>query len=194
MPISKLQNVWKELTLVSAWIISVTSSFLIPLPYWANSAKTSSFYNQFFIFFATVIAGFLILYSLKNKVLKTWMNLAISFFVLLLISFFTYNYLREIKTLPYENNDLIIGNVRIENDPLTILENQMDFPIRREEILKYVQGESQRIWTTKSIDNNRLQLMISLLFCYTFSACFLITFCNLMILYREKYKTDNANL
>ncbi len=184
---TKLKKAWKEITLLGAWIATIAGAFLIPLPSWTNSATTSNFYVKFIIFFATVIAGFLVLYSLRHKTIKTWTYLSIISFILLTISFISYSYLREKNTLPYEGKDLIIGKIRIENDPLTILEKSNQFELTRENILKHVQGNCEKIWTSESINKNRITLLIVLSISYTLTACFAISFCNLIILYKEKY-------
>ncbi|WP_452224594.1 hypothetical protein [Lacinutrix chionoecetis] len=190
MPITKFKNIWKEITLLTAWIVSVAGTFIITFPSWTNSDKSIDSYIKFIILFATVIAGFLVLYSLKNKKIKTWSLLSIVTFILLIFSFISYSYLLETKTLPYENHDVIIGNVRVENDPITKLEAEESSLLGREDILKHVQGESEKIWTKSSINNNRIILMVLYTLAYTFTACFIISFCNLILLNKEKYNLN----
>lgn len=188
--IEKLQKTWKELTLISAWITTVASPFVLPLPSWSNSSIVSASYVKFIIFFATIIAGFLVLHTYKNKNMKSWYKYSISFFILLTICFISYSYIRESKTLPYEGNDVIIGNERVENDPLTKLENSGKFNLNDEEILKYVQGNSEKIWTKKSINTNKNILISLLVLIYTLTASLIISFCNLLILNKDKHQKD----
>ncbi|WP_299362135.1 hypothetical protein [Winogradskyella sp.] len=189
--IEKLQKAWKELTLISAWITTVASPFVLPLPSWSNSTVVSTSYLKFIIFFATIIAGFLVLHTYKNRSIKSWYRYSISFFILLTICFISYSYTRESKTLPYEGIDVIIGNERIENDPLTKLENSNKFNLNDEEILKHVQGQSDKIWTKKSINTNKNLLIVLLVLIYTLTASLIISFCNLLILHKDKQQKEN---
>jgi|GEM_PF-4808921 len=191
--IKQLKNAWKEITLLSAWIASVAGSFVIPLPAWAGSSNISSFYLKFIIFFATIVAGFLVLYTYRNKNLKLWFKLSILFFALLTLSIVGYYYSRATKTLPYSSIEVIIGNDRIENDPLTDLEEKGNLPLEREEIMRHFQGESERVWTRKSINTNKIILIGLLALSYTLTSCFIISFCNLIVLHKEKYNEESLD-
>jgi len=190
MPISKLKNIWKEITLLGTWVASVAGTFIIALPSWTNSTKTLESYTQFIVFFTTIIAGFLVLYSLKNKKIRRWNILSLFFFIALIFSFISYSYFRENSTLPYEQYDVIIGDVRLKNDPLTKIENITKKSVEREEILKHVQGDSGRIWTQEGINKNRIILVMLFTLSYTFTACFIISFCNLFLLNKIKLNKE----
>lgn len=194
MIVSKVKEVWKEITLLSTWIVSVTGALVIPLPSWYSSDENTSFLMEFGVFIATVIAGFIILYSLKNKVIKTWMRLSILFFVLFIGSYMTYYFAREAKTLPYVEKDIVIGNVLLENNPFERFKKTHGFLPDRNERMLILLGDSERAWTKKSIMSNRIQLMLFLFLCYLFSAGFIISFCNLIILYKEKYKIKDEEV
>lgn len=183
-----LRGAWKEITLLSTWLGAITGSFIIPLPSWTLSTDSLTFYTKGFIFFATVIAGYLIIYSLRNKNLKRWTRMSIIFFIFLILSYVTYNLLRENRTLPYDNKEFIIGTERIENNPLDKLEANCECQIDKQDILMHVSGQSERIWTSKSIWRSRLFLMIALILCYTFTSCFVISFSNTIILNKAKHK------
>ncbi|GGI58494.1 hypothetical protein [Winogradskyella haliclonae] len=185
MIVEKFKNAWKEITLLSTWIATVVGTFIIPLPSWTNSPNTSQFYIKFIIFFATIIAGFLILHTFRKKIAKYWSKLSVIFFLFLTLTTIFYYYFRETATLPYEGKDIIIGDVRIANDPLTKIENNGNFPVSRTDIMKHFQGESERVWTKESINKNRIILILLLAITYTIAACFIISFCNLFILYKE---------
>jgi hypothetical protein len=189
--IEHLKKSWKEMTLLGAWIASVAGSFIIPLPSWSGSTNISSFYLKFIVFFATVVSGFLVLYTFKNKRIKNWYKLSIVSFILLTISIVGYYYARETLTLPYEGVEIVIGNERIENDPLSKLEVMKNISLDNNEIMRHFQGVSQKVWTTDSINQNRIVLIFLLAFSYTITACFIISFCNLIILYKEKYKIED---
>ncbi|WP_130734458.1 hypothetical protein [Flavobacterium sp. J27] len=188
MIVSKLKGVWKEITLLSTWIVSVTGALVIPLPSWYSSDENTSFLMEFGVFIATVMAGFIILFSLKNKVIKIWKRMSILFFLLFIASFMTYYFSREAKTLPYVEKDIVIGNVLLENNPFERFKETHGFLPDRNERMLILLGDSERAWTKKSIMTNRVQLMLLLFLCYLFSAGFIISFCNLIILYKEKYK------
>ncbi|TPN86972.1 hypothetical protein [Aquimarina algicola] len=187
MLVSKLKEVWKEVTLLTTWIATVTGAFIIPLPAWYSSDQNTSFLTKFGVFIATVIAGFLILFSLKNKVAKTWMRLSIAFFILFICSYTTYHFFREAKTLPYVEKDIIIGNTMVENNPFEAFEASHGFLPARKERMMILLGDPEKAWTKQSIMSNRILLMVFLFLCYLFSAGFMISFCNLIILYKEKY-------
>ncbi len=187
MPVSRLKDVWKEITLLSTWIASVTGAFIIPLPSWHASDENTSFLMKFGVFIATVLAGFLILYSLKNKSSRKWMRLSIEFIVLFIIVYACYHFAREAKTLPYLDKDIVIGNKMVDDDPFEAFKISHGFLPARNEKMMVILGDPENAWTKKSIMFNRIQLMVLLFFCYLFSAGFIISFCNLIILYKEKY-------
>ena len=193
MLVSKLKEVWKEITLLSTWIVSITGAFIIPLPSWYAADENTSFFVKFGVFIATVLAGFLILYSLRNKVIRTWMRLSIEFIVLFVGVYATYHYARETKTLPYLEKDIVIGNEFVSNNPFEAFEVAHGFLPARNERMMIVLGDPEKAWTKESITSNRLQLVVLLFLCYLFSAGFIISFCNLIILYKEKYQTEEQN-
>ncbi len=188
MPVAKLKEVWKEITLLSTWIAAVTGAFIIPLPSWHSNDENTSFLMKFGMFMATVLAGFLILYSLKNKKIKTWMRLSIEFIVFFIGIYAAYHFTREAKTLPYLNKDIVIGNEFVDNNPFEAFKASHGFSPARDEKMMVILGDPEKAWTKEGIMFNRIQLMVLLFFCYLFSAGFIISFCNLIILYKEKYK------
>ncbi|WP_340200012.1 hypothetical protein [Ascidiimonas sp. W6] len=187
MLVSRLKDIWKEITLLSIWIASVAGAFIIPLPAWYSADENTSFLMKFVVFIATALAGFLILYSLKNKVIGTWMRLSIEFILLFIGVYATYNFAREAKTLPYLDKDIVIGDEMIANDPFEAFKESHGFLPNRNEQMMIVLGDPEKAWTKKSIMSNRIQLIALLFLCYLFSAGFIISFCNLVILYKEKY-------
>ncbi len=187
MLVNRLKEVWKEITLLSTWIVSVTGAFIIPLPSWHATDENTAFFMKFGVFIATVLAGFLILYSLKNKSTRTWMRLSIEFLVLFIGVYATYHFAREAKTLPYLEKDIVIGDEMVDNNPFEAFKASHGFLPARNEQMMILLGDPEKAWTKQSIMSNRIQLMILLFFCYLFSAGFMISFCNLVILYKEKY-------
>ena len=190
MLVSKLKEVWKEITLLSTWIASVAGAFIIPLPSWYASDENTAFFVKFGVFIATALAGFLILYSLKNKNVRTWMRLSVEFIILFIGLYATYHFAREEKTLPYLDKDIVIGNELIDNSPFDAFKASHGFLPARNEQMMIILGDPEKAWTKESIASNRIQLMVLLFLCYLFSAGFIISFCNLMILYKEKYQKD----
>ncbi len=188
MLVNKLKEIWKEVTLLSAWIVSVTGAFVIPLPSWYATDDGTAFLMKFGIFIATVLAGFLILYSLKHKVIRTWMRLSILFLLLFVGIYTTYYFSREAKTLPYVEYDIVIGNELIEENPFDIFKATHGFLPERKERMLILLGNPEKAWTKNSITSNRIQLIIMLFLCYLLCAGFIISFCNLILLYKEKYK------
>lgn len=187
MLVTKLKEVWKEITLLSTWIASVAGAFIIPLPSWHASDDNTAFLMKFGVFIATALAGFLILYSLKNKMIQTWMRLSINFIVILIGTYAAYHFTREAKTLPYLEKDIVIGNEFKNSNPFEAFEASHGFLPARSEQMMILLGDPEKAWTRESIMTNRVQLMVLLFLCYLFSAGFIISFCNLMILYKEKY-------
>ncbi len=188
MQVSKLKEIWKEVTLLSTWIASVTGAFIIPLPSWHASDENTAFLMKFGVFIATVLAGFLILYSLKNKSIIKWTRLTIEFLILFVSVYAAYHFAREAKTLPYLEKDIVIGNEMIDNNPFEAFETSHGFLPARNEQMMVLLGDPEKAWTKQSIMFNRVQLMILLFFCYLFSAGLIISFCNLIILHKEKYQ------
>ncbi len=187
MLVAKLKEVWKEITLLSTWIALVTGAFIIPLPSWHATDQNTGFFMKFGVFVATVLAGFLILYSLRNKTTKTWMRLSIGFIALFIVGYTMYHFAREAKTLPYLDKDIVIGEEMVDDNPFEAFNLSHGFLPSRNEQMMVVLGDPEKAWTKQSIMSNRIQLMILLFFCYLFSAGFMISFCNLIILYKEKY-------
>ncbi len=187
MLVSKLKEVWKEITLLSTWIASVAGAFIIPLPSWYASDENTAFLMKFGVFIATALAGFLILYSLKNKVIRTWMRLSVEFIILFVGMYATYHFSREAKTLPYLDKDIVIGSEMVDNDPFEAFEASHGFLPARKERMMVLLGDPEKAWTKQSIMSNRVQLVVLLFLCYLFCAGFIISFCNLIILYKEKY-------
>jgi len=188
MLVNKLNDIWKEITLLSTWIASVAGAFILPLPSWYVTDNSTDFLMKFGIFIATALAGFLILYSLKHKMIKTWMRLSLLFLLLFIGIYTTYHFSREIKTLPYVEHDIVIGNELIEENPFDIFKVSHGFLPDRKERMLILLGDPEKAWTKDSITSNRIQLIIMLFLCYSICAGFIISFCNLMILYKEKYK------
>ncbi len=187
MQVSRLKEVWKEITLLSTWIASVTGAFIIPLPSWYATDENTAFFMKFGVFIATALAGFLILYSLKNKSTRTWMRLSIEFIVLFIAVYTAYHFAREVKTLPYLDKDIVIGDEMVDNNPFEAFKASHGFLPARNEQMMVVLGDPEKAWTKQSITYNRIQMMILLFFCYLFSAGFIISFCNLVILYKVEY-------
>ncbi|GAA3522835.1 hypothetical protein GCM10022393_41880 [Aquimarina addita] len=188
MLVDRFKDVWKEFTLLSTWIASVAGAFIIPLPSWYAADENTSFLMKFGVFIATALAGFLILYSLKNKTIRIWMRLSLQFLLAFVVVYTTYHFFREAKTLPYVSHDIVIGDELIENNPFDAFEVSHGFLPERKERMLVLLGDPEKAWTKDSITSNRVQLMILLFLCYLFCAGFIISFCNLIILYKEKYK------
>ena len=195
MLVSKLKEAWKEITLLSTWIVSVAGAFIIPLPSWYAAADNTTFLMKFSVFIATALAGFLILYSLKNKIISVWMQLSINFILILVGTYAAYHFIREAKTLPYQEKEIVIGNEFIDANPFEAFEASHGFLPARNERMMILLGDPEKAWTKQSIMNNRIQLIILLFLCYLFSAGFIVSFCNLLILYKEKYtiKVEEKN-
>jgi len=187
MVVSKLKDIWKEVVLLSTWIVTVTSAFVIPLPSWNSTEESTASFMKFGIFIATILAGFMILFSLKNKVISVWMRLSVIFLTLFIGTYITYHYLRGTNTLPYLEKDIVIGNELLEKNPFAIFEEAHGFLPDKKEKMLILLGDPEKAWTKTSISWNRVELMISLFLCYLFSAVFMISFSNLILLYRDKY-------
>jgi hypothetical protein len=186
----KLKKTWKSIILLTTWLALITAAFIIPLPSWNATDDNSSFFTKFGILVATVIAGFLVLYSLKNKVIKTWMRLSILFLVLFVITYGTYNILRGANTLPYGERDIVIGNEMLPDNPFEIFEESHGFMPDKNEQMMIVLGDPEKVWVKKGITFNRAMLMLSLFLCFLFFTVLMISFCNLIILKREEAKEE----
>ncbi len=187
MLVTRLKEAWKEIALLGIWITSITGTFIIPLPSWHSTDENTDFLMKFGLFIATVLAGFLILFSLKNKLIKIWMRLSITFLVFFIGSYTSYHFYRAAKTLPYVEKDIVIGNERITNNPFEAFEASHGFLPNKKKQMMILLGDPEKVWTQKSIMHNRILLMLLLFLCYLFSAGFMISFCNLIILSKEKY-------
>ena len=75
----------------------------------------------------------------------------------------------------------------LADNPFEAFKESHGFLPGRKEQMMIILGDPEKVWTKKSIMSNRILLMIFLFFCYLFSAGFIISFCNLIILYKEKY-------
>ena len=95
--------------------------------------------------------------------------------------------MREAKTLPYLEKDIVIGNEFLDINPFEAFKVSNGFLPARNEQMMILLGDPEKAWTKESIMSNRIQLMGLLFLCYLLSAGFIISFCNLMILYKEEY-------
>lgn len=183
MIVKKLNESWKEISIIITWTLSVTGSFLIPLPSWSNSSQTSTYYISFMVFISAVISGFLVLYTLKNHKIKFWFKLSITLFFLLFISTITYFRTMELKTLPYYDDLVIIGSDLLSNNPIEKA-RKLD-GIEPNEVLSIVHGKSEMVWTQESIDKNRLILTSLIFLVYILTSTFIIAFSNLILLFKK---------
>ena len=120
------------------------------------------------------------------------MLLSVTFFVFFITSYTTYYFYREAKTLPYMEKDIVIGNEMVADNPFEAFKETHGFFPDRKERMMIVLGDPEKVWTTESILANRIKLMLLLFLCYLFSAGFIISFCNLIILYKKKYPLESA--
>ncbi|RZK40925.1 MAG: hypothetical protein EOO90_13230 [Pedobacter sp.] len=181
--IERLQGAWKQLSLLAIWITTIAGSFILPLPLWAAEDEHKS-YTQFILFIATVVAGFMLFFTGKNKRAKWWLRTSIITFVLFIASYFTYTYIRDEFTMPYNNTAVVIGKIKVEDydKQLNALEKRIGRKINRRELLMFVGGDATRLWTEESIASSKWKLILSLTFCYSLFSVFLICFLNLLIL------------
>lgn len=181
--VKNIQSVWKQLTLIGAWLGTIAGSFLLPLPDWdSNNQQDSN--TRFILFISTVIAGFALLLTYKYKSKNTWLWISGITFVLFIGSFYFYNSKRETNTLPYYGTTKVVGSI-----PLNDFEKKIKlYGLEKEdkELLKYVGGDSGKLWTKKSIKANRNELILCLTLSYSLLAIFMISFMNVFILYSSK--------
>ena len=181
----RIQSAWKEISLIGTWVITIAGSFLLPLPNWISDIENKS-YTQFIYFIATIMAGFVLIYTFVNKNRRTWLRLAVITFILLIGSFLLYNIMRSQLTRTYENNDIIIGN-EYQSDyqkRLKDLETTLGFPVKQSEILYNVGGDPTVIWTEDSISRSKWILIGTLLLSFSILSIFLISFVNVFLLFQ----------
>lgn len=190
MLVEKLKTAWGEIALLSAWIVSIAGSMIIPLPSWYSEDNGTLYFSKFGIFIAVILSGFLILLSLRNKSTKLWTILTIGFLILFITSYVTYFFFREANTLPYLEDDIVIGTEMLQNNPFNIFENDYGYKPEKKDKMLIILGQPDKVWTTHSIENNRVKLILLLFACYLFISSFMVAFCNLIILYKKKYPVE----
>lgn len=180
-------STWQSISVVGSWVIAVVGSFLLPLPEWTTGGENKSF-TQFIYFIATVMAGFMLIYTFVNKNKKTWLFISVISFIILIALFFTYSYKRENLTLKHASKDVVIGTVHQPDyeAKLQAVEKFKRHKIDPKKILDYTGGDPTLIWTQESIDSSRWTLILLLLFCYTASSIFLLSFVNAFFLFKKE--------
>lgn len=176
----KLKGTWSQFIATGVWIASVAGSFLLPLPSWNLGDEKVSF-TKFILFFATVIAGYIVILTFKLKKIKTWMLFSMVSFSLFVGIFFIYSVKRESSTVIYYGTTKIIGNV--QRTDYVLKYNAVKEELGREindpsELLYFAGGNANLLWTDESITVNRWKLIILLMFCYTFLSVFMVSFSN----------------
>lgn len=181
--VKSIQTVWKHLTLIGAWLGTIAGSFLLPLPDWDSNDQLDS-NTRFILFIATVIAGFVLLFTYKYKGKSTWLWISVITFILFIGSFYIYNSKRETNTLPYYGTTKVVGSIPLDN-----FENKIKscgLQKNDKNLLKCVGGESEKLWTKESIKSNKNELILCLTVSYSLLAIFMISFMNSLILYTSK--------
>lgn len=190
--IGKIKTIWKELSLVGAWIATISSSFLLPLPDWASDEENKAV-TQFVLFVATVVAGFVLILTFKFRSKKLWLYTSISMFLIFVSTFFLYSLTRESTTLPYYGKDKVIGTITVQDydKKLAALEKEIGYRIDPNDLLVYVGGKPTLLWTQDSIDGNRWKLIYVYMLTFSVLTIFLISFLNLLMLYGSE--TENKD-
>ena len=181
--VNKIQAIWKQLALLGAWLGTIAGSFLLPLPDWGYEEQHTS-HTRFILFIATILAGFMLLLTYKNKNKKSWIWIALVTCLLFIASFVVYNLKRDANTLPFYGTTKVIGSV-----PFNDFEKKckaLGIKTTDRELLKYVGGDVEQLWTKESINNNRNELILYLAISYCLLAVFMISFINTIILYTPK--------
>jgi hypothetical protein len=181
--VKNIQTIWKQLTLLGAWLSTIAGSFLLPLPDWGSDEQQSS-HAKFILFIATIVAGFMLLFTYKNKHKRTWLYISVFTCLLFIGSFVLYNLKRETNTLPFSGTSRVIGNVTLPNFDSKCKDLGIRLPDKN--LLKYVGGDVEKLWTKASIDRNRNELFLYLALSYCLLAIFMISFVNAIILYTSQ--------
>jgi hypothetical protein len=180
---NSIQKIWKHIAAIGAWIGTVAGSILIPLPEWGDNVQHSS-QIKFILFIATVIAGFslVLTYNLKNKL--AWMIISISFFFILIGSYYMYNQNIDKRTMKYYDSTIVIGDEL--KDPHNFESKKEQLNLDKNELLKTVGGDPTKLWTEQSINKNKDILVVILALNYCLFAIFLVSFINTVTLYTSK--------
>lgn len=184
---SKIKKHWGKIVSFGAWIVSIATSFLLPLPDWGNDSSQEA-HMHFILFCTTAISGFMLILTFVVKSRKKWTAISITAFLLLVINFLTYSSMRERYTLPYDGSRVVIGNELKKGSREKM--NMLDTHERDPELLKFVSGDANKIWTEESVEDNRWTLIVFLSLSYFLLSAFVISFSNLLILFtRNENKT-----
>lgn len=181
--VKNIQAIWKQLTLLGAWLSSIAGSFLLPLPDWGSDEQHGS-HTRFILFAATVVAGFMLLFTYKNKRRRTWLYISMFTCLLFIGSFIWYNLKRDAYTLPFSGTTRVVGNVTLPEFERKC--KMLGIRPTDKDLLKYVGGDAEQLWTKASIDRNRNELFLYLALSYCLLAVFMISFVNVIILYTSK--------
>lgn len=182
-----IQSTWQTISVIGTWVISVAGSFLLPLPLWAANDQSMS-YTKFIYFIATVIAGFVLIYTFVNKNKRVWLIISVVSLIALTLLFYKYSVAREALTLHYDSNDYVVGTEykkEFKND-LKELEALLGHKIDKREILDYASGRPDLVWTPESIKTSRWTLILLLLSSFMASSVFLISFVNTFFLFKQQ--------
>lgn len=177
--INTIQATWKQLTLLGAWLGAIAGSFLLPLPDWGSEEQHTS-QTRFILFIATILAGFMLLFTFKDKSKKRWLFIASFTCILFITTFVIYNQKRDANTLPYASTTKVIGST-----PFSDFEKKckaLGIKTSDKELLKYVGGDAEQLWTKESINSNRNELILYLAISYCLLSIFMISFINTIIL------------
>jgi hypothetical protein len=160
---------WGILSALALFIVGILSTFLIEPESYIVSEKTFSNWGKFV---AAIVIGLVlvavIIFKSRHHTVKWWFTAA-SMLLLSVVSFFTYQFLRQKWTcICFNDNDpILIGSTLRNPDNDFIKENRDNCQV----LLQGGACKADMVWTKDSRDTNRLILAGM----YTVSLPFLIT-------------------
>lgn len=168
--LNELRLIWTDLSSFVLWLLTIASTFILPLPSWGSSEEQGSI-THFIIFLSTATAGFTLLLK-KGK--SFWFRLASVSLVLLVVTFIVYFTSRDNRTLPYNQGLVIIGTTLKEGSEEKL--QSLGLTVNSKDLLMYVEGDPSEIWHETGIRNNMFILSTYLAINYLCLTIFIISF------------------
>jgi hypothetical protein len=151
--LARMEGNWNVLIQAATWLTSLIAGFLLPPPVGSIEGDAGSLF-RFAQFVVTVFVGLLVVPMLtwRRKVdTNRWWAVSLLTLVGGIAAFFSYRWLTASWTATYDDSLVVVGSVLTEDGQYCRKEHPN---ASNDQMLKYLPGGPERVWTKASIDRN----------------------------------------
>ena len=181
----KLKSSWAVLSQVAVWVVGIIGGFVLPPPI-GLSHEDEKIWQRLGVFVVTVLVGLLFIAARrwnKAKHFRAWAVAAGACLLLAVVAFLGYQALLSSRTCAYESQRLVIGNVYTQQGRAYAEKNP---GISCHDLLDDFAGKADDVWTTDSINSNRLTMAEVYITCLPLFAICLMSILQAVSLARMK--------